>query len=161
MASDHGVEQAAMLLGSIEQSSGNCAKAAEFYSKAVQVNSRNWISLNNLAACLVAIRKHDEALKYAQQAKELSPNNPSVTDTLGWTLYNKGLFSSAAKELETLKASKNPVHQYHLAMAYIKSGQLAKGRTILENARTLDRNMAEAKIAMDLYREASQQAQQQ
>ena len=43
----------------------------------------------------------DEALKYAEQAHELQPQNPNFSDTLGWILYRKGLYSAAVKHLES------------------------------------------------------------
>ena len=48
------------------------------------------MALNGLAYLLAETRQPDEAIKYAQKAKELAPDSPAVDDTLGWTYFQKG-----------------------------------------------------------------------
>ena len=65
----------------------------------------------------------DEALKYAQQVKEIAPDNKGVDDTIGWIMYRKGLYRSAVKYLESAPSgAPDPVIRYHLGMAYLKIG---------------------------------------
>ena len=62
--------------------------------KRVEANPGDAQALNNLAYELIEHgNQPDEALKYAQKAVELSPENPTYADTLGWILYNKGLYT--------------------------------------------------------------------
>jgi Flp pilus assembly protein TadD len=90
----------------------------------------------------------DEALRYAQKAVELAPEQPAFCDTLGWVLYHKGLYSEAVRYLQRAAASKEDVvWKYHLAMAYAKAGDSARGRSMLQTALRLQPNVPEAKIA--------------
>ncbi len=98
----------------------------------------------------------DEALKYAQRAVELEPGKPLYAGTLGWILYQKGLYSSAIPYLET--ASANPdtrlaslsaVPKYHLAMAYAKLGERQRSRATLEAALKIDAKLPEVKMAQE------------
>ncbi len=58
-------------------------------------------ALNNLAYLLTDYRKQpDAALKLAQKAVELAPDNSNFIDTLGWTLYEKSLYTPAIQYLE-------------------------------------------------------------
>jgi tetratricopeptide (TPR) repeat protein/TolB-like protein len=79
---------------------------------------------NNLAWLLVETGGNlDEALGWAQSAKEKEPDNPEVADTLGWVYCNKNNYSLALQQFQ-LAASrdpKNPLFQYHLAVAKIGS----------------------------------------
>jgi Tfp pilus assembly protein PilF len=108
--------------------------------------------LNNLAYELAEFgNQPDEALKYAQRAVELAPGNPSYSDTLGWILYGKGLYAPAIQYLEMAAAKPgNVVWKYHLAMAYAKAGQAARGRTTLDAALKVDNRVPEAKMAQQI-----------
>jgi Tfp pilus assembly protein PilF len=105
-----------------------------------------------LAYLLIEYRKQpDVALKYAQRAVELAPDDSNLLDTLGWVLYQKGLYPSAIHYLERAAADKrNPVSGYHLAMAYAKSGDTAKGRTTLRAALKVNPKLPEADAAEQL-----------
>jgi uncharacterized protein HemY len=87
-------------------------------------------ALNNLAYLLTEnTGQPDEALKYAEQAKEIVPANPEVDDTLGWIYYRKGIYLTAVKYLESATAkSSTAVRRYHLAMAYLKAGDVKRGQ---------------------------------
>ncbi len=117
-------------LGMVQRSSGNPAAAIDEYRKAVAVDAQNTQALNNLAYELAdTANKPDEALSFAEKARELDPANPHMADTLGWIYYRKGMYSAAIKQMETGAAQDqgNAVIKYHLAMAYAKSGDSRKG----------------------------------
>jgi len=151
------VEQAALLLGNLEETAGNYAQAIDQYRVAVSISNRNWNTLNNLAACLNAVGQHDEALKFAQQAKELAPNNPYVIDTLGWAYFNKGLYDSALRELGQLATDPHALDRYHLAMACFKTGDVNRGRGVLLSALKIDSSLPEAKLAQLMAQQAVRQ----
>jgi uncharacterized protein HemY len=85
----------------------------------------------------------DEALKLAQQAAEVVPDNPAVQDTLGWIYYRKGMYGMAVEHLKAA-ASKaaNPRRQLHLGMAYLKSGEHDLGRNMVALALQSDPSLA-------------------
>jgi len=56
-----------------------------------------------------ALDTPDDALKYAQQAGEISPDNAAVGDTLGWVCYRNGLYVRAVDYLK--KAVEESLHR--------------------------------------------------
>jgi Tfp pilus assembly protein PilF len=143
-------------LAEVEIAAGNYAAAVELYRKAVQMNSRNVRALNNLAYLLCDFKQEpDEALKYAEQAKELSPENSFTDDTLGWTYYHKGLYSMAVRHLESANARESTARRkYHLAMAYAKAGDPKKGAQTLAAALRMDPSLPEAAKAQAVLSQA-------
>jgi tetratricopeptide (TPR) repeat protein len=136
-------------LGSLELAKGNQAEAIEQFRRVVEIDPDNAQALNNLAY-LLAERDHqgEQALKYAQRAVELAPDQPAYYDTLGWILYQKGLYNPAIKYLE--RASSEPGNvawKYHLSMAYAKGGDSKRGRATLDAALKLNPNLPEAAVA--------------
>jgi len=152
IASGNQLEQAGLWLGRVEEAAGNYQQAIKDYQIAAGVNDRNWQTLNDMAYCMIMDGRTDEALKYAQQAKELVPNNLEVIDTLGWAYFNKGLYDSAVKELAPLADAPRAVERYHLAMAYFKAGDVVKGQTVLRSALKIDAKIPEALVAQEMAR---------
>jgi tetratricopeptide (TPR) repeat protein len=142
---------ARLWLGHIEATQGDRNAAIEHFRKVVAGSPDNAQALNELAYLLSDYEKRpDDALKYAEKAAELAPTNPDYLDTLGWTLYQKGLYDTAIEHLKRAAASPkpNPVWQYHLAMAYAKAGQSEKARVALDSALKLDSKVPEAQLAV-------------
>ncbi len=131
------------LLGNIYEKLGNTAQAEKAYQDALQRDPDFAPALNNLAWLYAEKGGNiDMALGLAQRAKSRVPDNPSITDTLAWIEYRKGLYDSATRSFESLVRS-NPkvaVYRYHLGMALIKSGRVAEGRASLRQA--LDMQLA-------------------
>jgi tetratricopeptide (TPR) repeat protein len=120
----------------------------------VEKDPNNPQALNNYAFLLAEYgNQPTEALKYAQKAQELKPDNAEYRDTLGWILYREGLYPLAVTELERAVSSSkdpNPIWRYHLAMAYGKAGKAAQGRTSFEAALKANPNLPEAKLAQSV-----------
>lgn len=88
---------------------------------------------------------------YAEKALEKAPDNGAVLDTLGWALYNNGLYKRAVEHLQKAVAKDaGAVPRYHLAMAYVKAGDLDLGEDILEKALRIDPKIPEASMARQL-----------
>ena len=65
-----------------------------------------------------------DQIRVAQRAKEASPDDPRVSDTLGWILYKRGVYQRAHalfKESAT-KLPGEPAIQYRLGLAAMKVG---------------------------------------
>jgi tetratricopeptide (TPR) repeat protein len=150
-------ETARFWLGNVEITRGNHKAALEHLRRVVEANPNNAQALNNYAYLLTEFANQPgEALKYAQKAKELSPGDAAYGDTLGWILYRKGLYPMAVSELERAAANgEDPIRKYHLAMAYVKAGNLDRGRTTLQRALQLNPNLAEAKMAQQVVEAAT------
>jgi tetratricopeptide (TPR) repeat protein len=144
---------ARMWLGMVEASVGNHSAAIAAFRKVVDEQPNNPTALNNLAYLLAEnANQPDEALKWAQKAKELEPGSARVDDTLGWVLYHKGLYTEAIRYLEGANAKEGTaIRKYHLAMAYLKAGQKERGRAAFQAAARLDPNLPEVKTARELF----------
>ncbi|HEX5529442.1 MAG TPA: tetratricopeptide repeat protein, partial [Methylomirabilota bacterium] len=126
-----------ILAGIIHEQKGDIPKARESYEKALAINPRLVPAANNLAWIY---SEHDgdkdKALQLAQTAKELAPDDPRVSDTLGWILYKRGVYQSALALLResAAKLGDNPQVQYHLGMVYAQLGDQANARKALNAA---------------------------
>ena len=140
-----------MLLAKIEHVTGDYRGAAAHYQQIIDADPNDAMAHNNLAYLLLERENRpDEALKLAQRAVELAPNDPDVQDTMGWILYSKGLYGAALQHLEQLRDDGMAVRQYHLSLAYFKTGKVAQGREVLKRAMRLDPSLPEAKLAQAL-----------
>jgi tetratricopeptide (TPR) repeat protein len=144
-------ESARMLLAQLEMTGGTSSAAIDQYKKVLAQDAKNPSALNNLAYLLADANQADEALKYAQQAKEVAPDSPAVDDTLGWVYYRKGLYSMAVPYLENAATKEGTARRkYHLAMAYFKTGNAKRGRQVLDEAVKMDPKLPEADQARQL-----------
>lgn len=133
--------QALVTLGTLAGETGGQEEAIARYRAVIAVDGSNVIALNNLAYAL-APSDPDMALKYAQQAAELAPGNPTVEDTLGWIYYKKALYRMAVTHLEMAVAKQATARrQLHLAVSYLKSGQRDLGEKTLQLALKRDPNV--------------------
>jgi Tfp pilus assembly protein PilF len=144
------------MLAEIEFQAGNSTAAIAQFRKVLEKDPRNIIALNGLAYQLAdQANQPDEALKYAQQAKEMAPQDPAVEDTIGWVYYCKGLYPVAAEHLQAAVAKQpNARRKYHLAMAYFKSGDRPRGTAQLNQALKMDSTLPEAATAQRMAAES-------
>jgi Flp pilus assembly protein TadD len=82
----------------------------------------------------------DEALHLAQSAKQQVPDDPHISDTLGWVYYKKNIFSRSIVYLKEAneKISDNASMRYHLGMAYYKNGDKENAKKELRKSLELD-----------------------
>ncbi len=104
---------------------GKTDMARKYYEAAIKMDGTNAYALNNLAY-LISESNGDlnEALTYAQRAKQKLPNFSEITDTIGWIYLKKNLTDSAIDNFKSLviQAPQNPVFRYHYAMALNQKG---------------------------------------
>ncbi len=87
-------------MGQYYQGVGNAPdKAVAFYEKALQLNDKQPVVLNNLA-WLVREQDIAKAVGYAEQAASMAPKSAAILDTLGWLLHLKGDKALAISKLE-------------------------------------------------------------
>jgi len=131
-----------MTRGSIYEAQQKYDQAKADYERALQIDPNFAPAANNLAWIYVEQGGNiDRALTLAQMAKEKYPDDPAVSDTLGWIYYKKNAFLKAVSLLEesAQKLPKNQVVRYHLGMAYYKSGQNGLAKKELSEALRLGR----------------------
>jgi tetratricopeptide (TPR) repeat protein len=153
-----GSEPAELARGVMEERpGGNVDSAIAHYRSVLNIDPDNIVALNNLAYHLAGDNNHaDEALSLALRVKKLEPANASVDDTIGWAYYNKGSYSLALGHFQTAVAKQpNARREYHLAMAYLKTGTADKARATLREALKMDSKAPEAPIARELIEGAS------
>jgi Tfp pilus assembly protein PilF len=99
--------------------------ARKYYELTLKTDPNNALALNNLAY-LISETNGDlnQALTYAERAKQRLPSHPEVNDTLGWIYLKKNLTDNATDTFRTLVAQdpQNPVFHYHYAMALLQKG---------------------------------------
>ncbi|HEV2444871.1 MAG TPA: tetratricopeptide repeat protein, partial [Candidatus Sulfopaludibacter sp.] len=111
--------------------SKDTAGAQAAYRAVLGVSPSNVAALNNLAY-LLAKDSSDEALRLQQEALALQPDDATLQDTMGWIYYRKGIYRMAVDYLERAAKTPSPRYQYHLGMAYLKAGDLDRGRPLVE-----------------------------
>ena len=120
---------------------GRLNEARSVYEALIRMDPNNAVALNNLAYLMVETSlDSDTALSYAQRAKQLLPNMPEVSDTLGWIYLKKSQADLAVTTFQELiaKAPGHSTFHYHLAMAYKMKGD--KTRAIQELREALKYN---------------------
>jgi tetratricopeptide (TPR) repeat protein len=99
--------------------------ARKYYELSIKADPNNAFALNNLAY-LISESNGDlnQALTYAERAKQRLPGHPEVNDTLGWIYLKKNLTDNAIETFRTLvvQAPQNPIYHYHYAMALMQKG---------------------------------------
>jgi Tfp pilus assembly protein PilF len=147
---------ARLLQALLAESRRDRSTAVREYQQILSLQPDNVVALNNLAYRFATDHQEfDTALKYAQRAKEIEPDNPNVDDTLGWIFYLKGVPRSGLRYLESAvaKQQKNPTFLYHLAMVHLRIGNIDEGRRALGVALTLNPNLPEATLAQQVLKE--------
>jgi len=127
-----------MIKGIVLEQKGDKAQARAAYEEILNINPRFAPAANNLAVLLAEQPGGDleKALQLAQIAKEQSPEDPRISDTLGWILYKRGIHQRALALFKesAAKLPDNPEVQYHLGLAYLKTGEKENARSALAAA---------------------------
>ena len=110
-----------MGMAALFQIDGDNDKATEQYRKVLEIKNDYTPAANNLAWLIASDPKGDlgEALMLAMRAKQESPDDPNVADTLGWVHYQRNSFSLAIAQFQFALRNHpdNPMWAYHLALA--------------------------------------------
>ncbi len=96
-----------------------------------RIGNRDALILNNLAWCYINTGKPTLARLYAREAYALTPTNPVVVNTYGWSLFKSGSEPATGiglLEKSTAIAPQNPDFRFRLAQAYASSGRIAEAK---------------------------------
>jgi tetratricopeptide (TPR) repeat protein len=78
-----------------------------------------------------------ESLQLIEKAHQLAPEDPFILDSLGWVYYRMGDLPKARRYLEqAYEAKPDPEVMIHLAEVLWVSGEQARARALLRDART-------------------------
>jgi len=128
---------ALMQIGIIHEELKNFPAARDAYEKLLAVNPNFTPALNNLAYLYSEpLRQPDKAYALAEKARQLLPNHPSVADTLGWILFQRGEYARALAMIQegASKLAADPEVQFHLGMAHYMLGEEDPARVALQAA---------------------------
>jgi tetratricopeptide (TPR) repeat protein len=127
------VMRVALLLESL----GRRDEAKPMYEQILRMDPSNVVALNNLAFIKAEEGADlDQALAYAQRAKQRAPMDANIADTLGWVYIKKNLSDDAVKVFEELvkQHPSNSTYRYHLAMALFQKGDRQNAKKQCEQA---------------------------
>lgn len=130
-------ENAVLSRATLLEAMGRRTQAQEAYNQVLGINPDNGVALNNLAFLNAKAGQNlDVAMTLAERAKKRMPENPSVSDTLGYVYYEKNLTGDAIRELRQAveAAPQNAMFRLHLAMALLKKGDKPGARREAESA---------------------------
>ena len=126
-----------LLLGLTQEVVKDYKGAADAYEKLLALAPDEGVVLNNLA-CLYAehLGQLEKGYQLARKARDLAPADPSIADTLGWILYQKGQYFPALNLLResAAKYAAQPEIQYHLGITFYMMGDEANARSVLQHA---------------------------
>lgn len=125
------------MLGLLAEASHDENSAMKWYDRAVQSDAHAAVAANNLAWIYLNRNQNlDIALQLAEAASGEQPTESEFSDTLGVIYSRKQLFSMAIRTLQRSvdQDPKNPIHLYHLGMAYADAGDDANARKTLQTA---------------------------
>jgi putative PEP-CTERM system TPR-repeat lipoprotein len=116
------------------------AAARRDYERVLAIDPDNFVALNNLASVL-ASQGDRKAIEYAEHAHRLAPFNPSVLDTLGWTLAQMGdpKRGTALLRMASRLAPRQAEIRLHLAKALAASGDKEGARQEIGELSKLDK----------------------
>jgi tetratricopeptide (TPR) repeat protein len=155
-----------ILMAALEHAAGNQDAAIAHYRKVLELYPNQVLVLTNLAYLLGEYAQRvDEALPYAQKAKELNPTSADAAGVLGWLYYRKGIYSTALQHLRDATAidsastgSGPAFRRCYLGLTYLKLGQRQPGLAALEQALTSDPAPRDAEVARAALRDAGRNA---
>lgn len=143
-----------MMLGMLEQSTGNRQEALDAYLQAQESGlADNPVLLNNLAWLYMSMGE-PRAVDYARQAYEAAPQRPEILDTYGWILFQNGEKKTGLSYLQQaiMMAPKNPEIGLHVGEALHaaerdKEAELILKRVVEDHPETEYAEQAKALLA--------------
>jgi tetratricopeptide (TPR) repeat protein len=135
---------ALVLIGAIQEQQKDYAAARDAYEKVLAVNPKFGPALNNLAYLYSEhFNQLDKARDLAQQAREVTPQDPYTADTLGWILSRQRQYPWALTLLQE-SAEKLPTDaevQFHLGMTHYLMGEEEPARLALQRALEINKDV--------------------
>jgi tetratricopeptide (TPR) repeat protein len=142
------------MVGMLLQVQNRQDEARRQFEEILAIDPRAAVAANNLAFMHAEAGTNlDQALSLAQTAKAGLPDDPNISDTLGWVYYKRNLSSTAidAFQQSVKKDPANAIYHYHLGLALLQSKNEAGARAALERALQLKlqpKEEAEARKAL-------------
>jgi tetratricopeptide (TPR) repeat protein len=126
-----------MALGRLQEQAQRFEDARQTYRAALELDADNVQVLNNLAFVTAETGGNlEEALKMATEASKKLPNQPDVTDTIGYVYLKMKKGESAVQVFRNLaqKYPYNPTFRYHHGLALLETGDKGGAKMEFEAA---------------------------
>jgi tetratricopeptide (TPR) repeat protein len=139
--------EAQLTLARLFEATGQPAAAQAVYERLLVAQPHTPTAAYRLAALYLSMNERlDRALDLARLVKQALPEDPAVSDLLGWAYVRQGLHGPAVSHLQDAvrKVPANATYRYHLGMAYVGLGQHDNARRELTRALQLDPGLPEA-----------------
>ena len=144
-----------VMLATLLEQTGQVAEARMRYEAIIAANRKAGGVAARLAALYANQRENlDRALEFANMAKKQLPNDPSVSDTLGWVYVRMGVPSLGAPHLKDAVRAQpaTALFRYHLGIAHQQQMEIGAARAELTRALALDPDFpgaTDARAALD------------
>lgn len=152
-------------MGACYHNLNDVKRAEQAYLKALELNPRNPLALNNLGYLWADQgRNLPQAIRMLEEANRLAPNQAFIMDSLGWAYYKQALVDartgkarSARRLLEAARAlvekavdasPGQPEQHYHLGMIYAELGYLEEAKGELRRALAARSSLPQAHKAL-------------
>ena len=135
-----------LLAGGIYDSKQDWDHAKQQYQKVLELQPENPQASNNLAYVMLQQGGNvDIAFQMAQTARKKLPDNANAADTLGWAFYHKHVYTSAINLFKEAvkKEPDSALYNYHLGLAYAKTGQAGLAKQQLDRVVKIKPNFPE------------------
>ncbi|QTD55682.1 tetratricopeptide repeat protein [Parasphingorhabdus cellanae] len=109
----------------------------------------NAIIMNNSALVQLELGNEAQAVKFARAAAALTPDDPNVLDTLGWTLLQSGQDKAEALKLLRQASARAPGNleiRWHLANALAANGQAGEAKQLISGLKAFASSDQQAQI---------------
>lgn len=120
-----------MLKGGAHERAGDWASAKPALAKAVELSPQQPVALNYLGYAQLERRENvKEAMGLIERASQLKPDDPAITDSLGWAYFLQGDVQRAVPVLERAVQAQpgDPTINEHLGDAYWSAGRKYEAR---------------------------------
>jgi Flp pilus assembly protein TadD len=125
------------MVGLIYEMQQRTDDARQAFEQVLSLDPNASVAANNLAWIYAENGGNlDVALQLAKTAQAALPNSAETSDTLGWVYLKKEIYglSIATFRRAVEVAPTNPKFQYHLGLAYARSGDKDRAKTTLQTA---------------------------
>jgi len=144
---------AQMRLAQVHEQRGDWIRAGAHYRKVLEIAPEDAVAKNNLAWLYCETGGNlDVALRLAQEAKASQPDDPTISDTLGWIYVQKQSYGNAIQLLRQSvdRKPQTALYHFHLGVAYFRSGKKAEAKHSLETALKLQPDFPELGKAKEM-----------
>jgi tetratricopeptide (TPR) repeat protein len=129
-----------LLAGNLMMREGQYEQAESYFASARLASPNSDAVQLALARCWAERDTHiDQALGMAQSLKSRFPENPQVSDALGWIYHQKGINPLAVEQLESAARAlpRDGLVEFHLGMTLLAQGRKGMARARLSLAMKL------------------------